>query len=171
MKNRFGKLGFTLIELLIVITIIGILAVVFLPNIMGAPAKSRDAARQADLGNIVQAIESMRFDGVTVKALGDIDPSECVDTALSGYISYFPGKIIPTDPLKSNTGIGTCNTDGKYTIEIYKKGYGVFAKLEDDVGNINCTDDATGVRKGGANVDSPTPFATKDKGCYGVIMK
>ncbi|MDX9971313.1 MAG: type II secretion system protein, partial [Candidatus Gracilibacteria bacterium] len=45
-KNRKG---FTLIELLIVITIIGILAVAFLPTLLGAPAKGRDTQRIADL--------------------------------------------------------------------------------------------------------------------------
>ena len=49
-------LGFTLIELLIVIAIIGILAVAFLPTIMGAPAKGRDAARIADLQKIQKGL-------------------------------------------------------------------------------------------------------------------
>ena len=42
MQNRSA---FTLIELLIVITIIGILAVAFLPQLLGAPSKSRDTVR------------------------------------------------------------------------------------------------------------------------------
>ncbi|MFH0834664.1 MAG: prepilin-type N-terminal cleavage/methylation domain-containing protein [Patescibacteria group bacterium] len=49
--------GFTLVELIIVIMIIGILAATLLPKIMGAPAKARDAARQADFNAIATSLE------------------------------------------------------------------------------------------------------------------
>ena len=53
MKNRRA---FTLIELLIVITIIGILAVAFIPQLLGAPSKARDVQRIEDLNNIFAVV-------------------------------------------------------------------------------------------------------------------
>lgn len=55
-KLRSPK-GFTLVELIIVIMIIGILAATLLPKVMGAPAKARDAARQADFNAVATAVE------------------------------------------------------------------------------------------------------------------
>ncbi len=59
LKNRKG--GFTLIELLVVIAIIGILSAVVLASLQTARAKSRDAKRVSDLGQIQLALE-LRFD-------------------------------------------------------------------------------------------------------------
>ncbi len=56
MRMLKNKKGFTLIELLIVITIIGILAVAFLPTLLGAPAKGRDTQRIADLQKIQKVL-------------------------------------------------------------------------------------------------------------------
>ncbi|OGZ12025.1 MAG: hypothetical protein A2942_02255 [Candidatus Lloydbacteria bacterium RIFCSPLOWO2_01_FULL_50_20] len=56
------KKGFTLIELLVVIAIIGILSSVVLASLSTARAKSRDAKRISDVGQIQLALE-LYFDG------------------------------------------------------------------------------------------------------------
>lgn len=49
--------GFTLLELLIVIVIIGILALLIIPNITSAPKKARDTQRKTDITAVRKALE------------------------------------------------------------------------------------------------------------------
>lgn len=156
MKKRI--LGFTLIELLIVITIIGILAVVFIPTVVNAPAKSRDAVRKIDVSNIVKVIEAIRLDGGAVPAAG------CVDTVLVNRSSDFPNNILPVDPQSDSPEIGSCTGTGKYTIERYDSGatYGVFTISEAKLGNVACS----------AIDDTAAPVLTATNGdCYGMILQ
>jgi len=63
MKNQRG---FTLVELLVVVTIIGILIAIAVPNYQKAKNKARDAQVQAGIAHIAQALEnySMNHDGL-----------------------------------------------------------------------------------------------------------
>lgn len=144
MKNRKSILGFTLIELLIVITIIGILAVVFLPTILGAPEKARDATRQAALSNSVQAIEAGRLEAEDVDDLA----AGCLSGIADKWKPFFGGGVVPSDPNPKNTAVGgDCITAGEYLLEVdaldtsYK--YRIYARMEDDAnGGTKCPDDA-----------------------------
>ena len=152
------KKGFTLIELLIVITIIGILAVVFLPSIMSAPAKARDAARKADLSTIIESIEAYRLDNAI--RVGQ----SCIDDALDpttnpGIETYFPGGKIPHDP--SGLGAGACSDDYLITYRLrggdYK--YVVGAQLEvEGSGNLDCAEVP--------GEESPLPSLAGTGDCY-----
>lgn len=54
--------GFTLLELLVVMGIIGMLAIIALPNFMSARQRARDAQRKSDLRQIQKALELYKLD-------------------------------------------------------------------------------------------------------------
>ena len=112
MKKMTSKKGFTLIELLIVIAIIAVLAVAFLPTILGAPAKGRDTARIASLQKIQKVLISANLDN-TVSAYPVLDSGGCVnDTNFANYKAAFGGTA-PVDPSDHGfTAAGTTSAAG-----------------------------------------------------------
>lgn len=141
--------GFTLVELLIVVTIIGILAVIFIPSALNAPAKARDAQRISDLLAISNALNAARTDGISLPSY--TTPNYCVnDTVMSSYLNYLPNGKTPRDPSNlriSIIGSQTPCAAGEYLVRMYNPSgtytqgfrFGVFAKMEDPLkGNILC---------------------------------
>jgi prepilin-type N-terminal cleavage/methylation domain-containing protein len=127
--------GFTLIELLVVIAIIGILSVAILPSFNSARIKSRDAKRQADLGQIQLALALYRdtcgsFPVCSTNTTNCYNPAVANDTLNICTTVSYQGSLsqlkvaptfipsIPVDPLNSGSG----NTAyGYYYARGYKK--------------------------------------------------
>lgn len=93
------KKGFTLIELLIVIAIIGILATAFVPSILNAPSKARDAAR-IELVNKIGDYLSLKYaEGEALfYGAGYIKPGGTADAIAMLDVESFGG-VIPSDPM------------------------------------------------------------------------
>ena len=71
LRSEKGDKGFTLIELLVVVIIIGVLAAVALPNLLGQVAKGRQAEARNTLGAINRTQQSHRLEFGTFGELGD----------------------------------------------------------------------------------------------------
>ncbi|NCR67539.1 MAG: prepilin-type N-terminal cleavage/methylation domain-containing protein [Microcystis aeruginosa LL11-07] len=65
-KNR--NKGFTLIELLVVVIIIGVLAAIALPNLLGQVARGRQAEARNNLGTINRTQQAFRLENGTFGA-------------------------------------------------------------------------------------------------------
>lgn len=60
--TKIYQAGFTLIEIMIVILIMGIMASLIAPKIMGRPDEARIIASKQDIGSILQALKLYKLD-------------------------------------------------------------------------------------------------------------
>ncbi|MDB9419085.1 type IV pilin-like G/H family protein [Microcystis aeruginosa CS-563/04] len=65
LNKKNGNKGFTLIELLVVVIIIGVLAAIALPNLLGQVAKGRQAEARNNLGTVNRAQQAYRLENAT----------------------------------------------------------------------------------------------------------
>ena len=116
--------GFTLIEIMVVIAIIGILATLIVPKIMGRPDEARATAAKHDVGTLVQAFKLYRLDigrypttEQGVKALVEKPTSEPVpqNWKAGGYLDS-----IPKDPWGNPYQYANPGTHGE--IDVYSFG-------------------------------------------------
>lgn len=125
-----NKKAFTLIELLIVIAIIGILAVAFLPSLLGGPAKARDAQRMTDLKKLSDFLTyhyNVGTSGLTFPTNNYCIKPSSSPTGLNKFINDHLadlGGVFPTEPLPTwdayyGNGTGTPLCKGGYGLYVH----------------------------------------------------
>lgn len=126
--------GFTLIELLVVIAIIGILSSVVLASLSTARAKSRDARRISDLGQVQLALE-LYYDTSSAYPAGTYGMASTSLTALSPtYLPKFPAD--PQGTGNYNYRYAATSSNSMYVLTTLLERYDNSALLTDaDVAN------------------------------------
>jgi len=89
--------GFTLIELMVVLAIIGVLAALIAPNVIGRADDARVTAARTDVGNLMQALKLYKLDNLRyptpeqgLQALVVRPTTEPVPTQWKPYLDKLP---------------------------------------------------------------------------------
>jgi general secretion pathway protein G len=131
--------GFTLLEIMVVIVILGILASLVVPNLMGNKEQADRQKAVSDIVALENALDMYKLDNsryptteqgleaLVTKPQGDPAPRNYKE---DGYI-----KRLPQDPWGNNYQLMSPGEHGK--IDVFSLGLDGEAGTEDDIGNWN----------------------------------
>jgi general secretion pathway protein G len=95
--RRRAQRGFTLIEMMVVLAIIGVLAALIVPNVLGRADEARVTAARTDVANLMQALKLYKLDNQQypsgeqgLAALVSKPAQEPVPNAWRNYIEKLP---------------------------------------------------------------------------------
>jgi general secretion pathway protein G len=101
-RNGSGRLGFTLIEILVVITVIGLLAALVGPRILGRVSEAKSATAKAQLEMLSLALDNYRLDNgsypTTEQGLAALQEKPSRDPAPLNWRGPYLKRNIPADP-------------------------------------------------------------------------
>jgi general secretion pathway protein G len=102
MRRVPGRLGFTLIEILVVITVIGLLAALVGPRILGRVSEAKSATAKAQLEMLGVALDNYRLDNgsypTTEQGLTALQEKPSRDPAPLNWRGPYLKRAIPADP-------------------------------------------------------------------------
>ena len=137
--NKQRQRGFTLLEIMVVIVILGILASLVVPNLMGNKEKADRQKAVSDITALENALDMYKLDNslypnteqgldaLVTKPTSQPEPRNYRD---DGYI-----KRLPKDPWGNDYQVVSPGEHGK--IDVFSMGLDGEAGTDDDIGNWN----------------------------------
>ena len=129
---RNSRRAFTLVEMLLVITIIGILAALVVPKMMGRSEQARQAAARADISSIKTALDAFEVDnGYYPKNIMDlIQAPQDVKNWHGPYLDK-----VPQDPWGNNYTYACPGRHNATSYDLSSSGPDGKEGTDDDIGN------------------------------------
>ena len=129
---RNSRRAFTLVEMLLVITIIGILAALVVPKMMGRSEQARQAAARADISSIKTALDAFEVDnGYYPKSIMDLIQSpQDVKNWHGPYLDK-----VPQDPWGNNYIYACPGRHNATSYDLSSSGPDGKEGTDDDIGN------------------------------------
>lgn len=132
-RNR--RRGFTLVEMLLVITIIGILAALVIPKMMGRSEQARQTAARADISGIKTALDAYEVDnGFYPKSRNGLNDLLQQPTDAKNWHGPYLDKV-PTDPWQNPYIYEYPGKHNASSYDLYSVGPDGKAGTDDDIGN------------------------------------
>ncbi|WP_419548227.1 type IV pilin protein [Microcystis sp.] len=132
LNKKNGNKGFTLIELLVVVIIIGVLAAIALPNLLGQVAKGRQAEARSNLGAINRAQQVNRIERGTFAIFSTTPTVNQLPVSIQPtYYAYTgPTAASATGAVTNATAISTYINDIRdYSGAVGQTSAGVFSSI------------------------------------------
>ena len=107
LRSKKGEKGFTLIELLVVVIIVGVLAAVALPNLLGQVGKARETEGKNAIGTLNRGQQTFHFDAKIFTPATD-------ETAFQTIANPF-GVALISDVFEFEVPLGTAASTGVMT--------------------------------------------------------
>ncbi len=100
LKQRAAEAGVTLIEMMVVLVIIGIVAALVVPNVIGRPDEARAAVASADLRTVAASLEMYRLDNRTYPTTEQgLSALTTPPTAAPVPVNWMSGGYLPNLPV------------------------------------------------------------------------
>jgi len=141
-KTVNDQLGFTLLEVMVVLVIIGIIASMVVPNIMGSQDTAREQKAVIDIGSLETALGMYRSQNYNYPTTEQGLEALVEQTEIEPTPKRFPEggyiKRLPKDPWGNDYQLLNPGEHGK--MDIFSMGPDGEAGTDDDIGNWNLSD-------------------------------
>ncbi|MCL2919371.1 MULTISPECIES: type II secretion system major pseudopilin GspG [Shewanella] len=131
--------GFTLLEIMVVIVILGLLAAMVLPNVLGNKESADIKKAVADIVALENALDMYKLDNsvypTTEQGLDALVQKPTMSPEPRNYRDGGYVKRLPQDPWRSDYMLLSPGENGK--IDIFSAGPDMQPGTEDDIGNWN----------------------------------
>ncbi|RLV60782.1 type II secretion system protein GspG [Parashewanella curva] len=142
MQNKRRQQGFTLLEIMVVVVIIGLLAGLVLPNVLGNKEKADTQKAVADIVTLENALDMYKLDNgvypTTEQGLEALVQAPTIDPEPRNYRDGGYLRRLPQDPWRHDYILVSPGEHGK--IDVFSMGPDGQAGTDDDIGNWNLKD-------------------------------